>query len=254
MSHNDRILEQFRLQAETFTDTGFATSGLEWIVQQLGPRPGMQVLDVAAGAAHLGRALAPHVGHVSALDLTPEMLAQGDRLARAAGLRNITFLRGDATALPWLDDQFDLVACRLTLHQVADAAAVVREMVRVCRPGGRIGVSDMLLQGPGVAEENTRVERLRDPSHNRTLTAEEIHGLLRAAGATVTGTTSRPNPLDLEDWMTRSQTPEGDRVEIRRTLDAELAGGPSTGLRPERRDGVRTLTHVWGTITAEAGR
>jgi len=82
-SHNDKVLEQFRLQASTFTDTGFATSGLAWIVEQLAPRPGEQALDVAAGAGHLGRALAPHLAQVSAVDLTPEMLEQGDRLARA---------------------------------------------------------------------------------------------------------------------------------------------------------------------------
>ncbi|WP_028926292.1 class I SAM-dependent methyltransferase [Pseudonocardia acaciae] len=248
--HGARIREQFRLQASTFTDDGFAASGLEWIVERLAPRAGEQVLDVAAGAAHLGRALAPHVGHVCALDLTPEMLAQGDRLARESGLRNIAFMTGDAMALPWLDGQFDLVVCRLTLHQVEDPAAVVREMVRVTRPGGRIGITDMLLERPEVERENTRLERLRDPSHNRTLTRSQVHALLDAAGAEVTSTVTRDNPLDLEDWMRRSQTPEEFRVEIRRRLDEELAGGEPTGLRPALRDGVRTFTHVWGTITA----
>jgi SAM-dependent methyltransferase len=253
-SHNDKILEQFRLQASTFTDSGFATSGLDWIVEQLAPSRGEQALDVAAGAGHLGRALAPHLAQVSAIDLTPEMLEQGDRLARAAGLRNIAFLRGDATALPWLDEQFDLVACRLTLHQVADPAAVVREMVRVTRADGRIGITDMVLDNLEVAQENTRLERLRDPSHNRTLTVTEIHGLLDAAGATATSTVTRANPLDLEDWMRRSQTPEQHRAEIRRALDDELAGGRPTGLHPAREENARTFTHVWGTVVARPRR
>lgn len=249
-AHDDRVREQFRLQAGTFTDTGFATSGLDWIVDQLDPREGEQALDVACGAGHLGRALAPRLGHVSAIDLTPEMLAQGDRLARDEGLRNITFARGDATALPWLDAQFDLVACRISLHQVADPAAVVREMARVAREGGRIGITDMVLEAPELAAENTRVERLRDPSHNRTRTVEEIHRMLTEAGATVVSTTTRDNPLDVEDWMSRSGTPEQDRAEIHRTFDAELAGGTPTGLRPQGPAGDRTLTHVWGTVVA----
>jgi SAM-dependent methyltransferase len=249
-AHNDRIREQFRLQAPTFNDSGFATSGLDWILAQLAPRVGEQALDVAAGAGHLGRALAPHVAHVSALDLTPEMLGQGDRLARAAGLRNITFAVGDATGLPWLGAQFDLVVCRLTLHQVVDPAAVVREMGRVTRPDGRIGIIDILLDGPGVAEENSRLERLRDPSHNRSLTRAEICDLLGDAGATVTSKVERDNPVELEDWMQRSQTPELDRAEIRRRLDAELAGGRPTGLRPVRTGDSVTFTHVWGTIVA----
>jgi ubiquinone/menaquinone biosynthesis C-methylase UbiE len=249
-THNERVLEQFRIQAATFTDTGFAAAGLDWILEQLAPQPGEQALDVAAGAGHLGRALAPRLGHVSAIDLTPEMLEQGDRLARDAGLGNISFLRGDVSALPWLDAQFDLVVCRITLHQVDDPAAVVREMVRVTRPGGRIGITDILLIDPAVEPENTRIERLRDPSHNRTLTIGEIHGLLAAAGATPTSTVTMDNPLDLEDWMRRSQTPTSVQEEIRQRLDDEVAGGVPTGLRPARNGDHRTFTHRWGTVVA----
>ena len=211
-SHDDAVREQFRIQAATFTDEGFAARGLDWIVAQLAPAPDEQVLDVAAGAGHLGRALAPHVAHVSAIDLTPEMLGQGQRLAEAAGLRNIVFLAGDATALPWIDGQFGLVVCRIALHQVGDPAAVVREMVRVTRPGGRTGITDITADAdPQVAAEANRLERLRDPSHGRTLTVPEIHGLLAAAGATVATTATRDNPLDFEDWMERTQTPAGTR-------------------------------------------
>jgi ubiquinone/menaquinone biosynthesis C-methylase UbiE len=249
--HNARVREQFRVQAASFTDTGFATSGLDWIVGLLAPRSGEQVLDVACGAGHLGRAIAPHVGHVSAVDLTPEMLEQGDRLARAGGVANIAFSLGDATALAWLDGQFDLVACRITLHQVAYPAAVVREMVRVTRSGGRIGITDIVLDDPVTVEENTRLERLRDPSHNQTLTVERIHRLLSEAGATVVSSTTRDNPLDLEDWMARSATPDHDRAEIRRRLDEELAGGEATGLRPGRTGEVRTISHTWATILAQ---
>src|SRR5215469_13560227 len=183
-SHNDAVREQFRIQAQTFDDQGFATANLDWIVAQLAPGAAEQVLDVAAGAAHIGRALAPHVRHVSALDLTPEMLAQGQELAAGAGLRNITFQLGDAAAMPWLDGQFDLVACRFTVHQVADPAAVVREMVRVSRD--RIAIIDMIVSAnPAVAAEANRLERLRDPSHGRTHALGEIRNLLEQAGATI---------------------------------------------------------------------
>jgi SAM-dependent methyltransferase len=251
-AHDDAVREQFRLQAPTFTDRGFAARALDWIVDELTPSADEQVLDVAAGAAHLGRALAPHVAHVSALDLTPEMLAQGQRLADADGLRNVTFLLGNATALPWIDRQFDLVACRIALHQVADPAAVVREMVRVTRAGGRIGIIDITADGdPAVAAETNRLERLRDPSHGRTLTVPEIHGLLSAAGAVVTRTTRRDNPLDVEDWMERTQTPAGTRTLIRERIGRELDGGEPTGLRPRRApDGTVSLTHVWAAVTA----
>jgi SAM-dependent methyltransferase len=251
-SHDDAVREQFRIQARTFDDRGFATANLDWIVAQLAPAASEQVLDVAAGAAHLGRALAPHVAHVSALDLTPEMLAQGQRLAAGGGLRNIAFQLGDAAALPWLDGQFDLVACRLTLHQVADPAAVVREMVRVTRPHGRTGIIDITADDdPVLAAEANRLERLRDPSHGRTLTVGEIHALLAGAGADVTATQSRDHRLDLEDWMHRTQTPPGTRDAIRERIVRELAGGEPTGLRPDRdAGGAIGISHVWAAVTA----
>jgi SAM-dependent methyltransferase len=254
-SHDDAVREQFRIQAATFTGEGFAARGLDWIVALLDPAPDEQVLDVAAGAGHLGRALAPHVAHVSAIDLTPEMLWQGQRLAEADGLRNIAFLAGNAAALPWIDGQFGLVVCRIALHQVGDPAAVVREMVRVTRPGGRTGITDITADAdPEVAAEANRLERLRDPSHGRTLTVPEIHGLLTAAGATVTTTATRDNPLDFEDWMERTQTPAATRETLRERIGRELDGGPPTGLRPHRGpDGTVRLTHTWATVIATPG-
>jgi ubiquinone/menaquinone biosynthesis C-methylase UbiE len=251
-SHDDAVRARFRLQAATFTDQGFATRGLDWIVAGLAPAAGEQVLDVAAGAAHLGRALARHAGHVSALDLTPEMLAQRQRLAAADGLRNIAFLTGNATALPWIGGQFDLVACRIALHQVADPAAVVAEMVRVTRPSGRIGVIDIIADDdPAVAMQANWLERRRDPSHGRTLTVAEIHGLLSAAHAVVASTVKQENAQDLEDWMERTQTPAGTCAELRELAERELAGGAPTGLRPHRdAAGALHLTHTWAMIIA----
>jgi SAM-dependent methyltransferase len=246
------VREQFRAQAATFTDEGFAARGLEWIVRRLAPASGELVLDVAAGAAHLGRALAPHVAHVCALDLTPEMLRQGQRLAAAQGLCNIAFVIGDATALPWTSRHFDLVVCRLALHQVADPASVVREMVRVTRPTGRIGITDMVADDdPVVAAETNRLERLRDPSHNRTLTITEIRSMLADNRASITATARKDHALNLEDWMSRSGTPVAARTAIRDRLDQELAGGQRTGLRPSRGlDGTISFTHEWVTLTA----
>jgi len=251
-AHDDLVREQFHAQAVTFTDEGFATRGLEWIVAQLAPASGELVLDVAAGAAHLGRALAPHVAYVSALDLTPEMLRQGQRLAAAQGLPNIAFLVGDASALPWTAEQFDLVVCRLALHQVADPAVVVREMLRVTRPTGRIGITDMIADDdPVVAAETNRLERLRDPSHNRTLTLTEIRSLLTDNEASITATARQDHALGLEDWMSRTGTPIPAQGAIRERLEQELAGGQTTGLRPYRGlDGTIHFNHQWVTVTA----
>jgi SAM-dependent methyltransferase len=252
MSHNDAVRAQFRLQASTFTDTGFAVHGLDWILAELAPAGTEQVLDVAAGAAHLGRALAPKVAHVSALDLTPEMLEQGRGLAESAGLRNIAFQIGDAVSLPWLSAQFDLTVCRLTLHQVADPAAVVHEMVRVTRPTGRIAVIDITnVDDPVTAAEANRIERLRDPSHATTLTSGQISHLLVAAGARLVSIVQHEQPLDVEDWLARTAAPPAVRTAILERFNEELRSGVPTGLRPHHSDdGTLTLTHTWTMIVA----
>lgn len=252
-SHNDEVRRQFALQATTFGNHGFATRGLDWIVDTIDPQGHELVLDVACGAAHLARALAPRVTNVCGVDLTAEMLQQADLLARQANQRNITLQLGDAAALPWIDRQFDLAVCRLTLHQVADPAAVVREMVRVTRPGGRIVVADMIVDDDDRvnAAEANRLERLRDPSHGTTLTAAEISRLISDAGAHPVQSDLQDQPLDLEDWMQRAQTPEQDRRHIRQRLQSELDGGDPSGLHPQRDNGRLTIRHRWLIVVAD---
>lgn len=78
--------------------------------------------------------------------------------------------------------------------------------------------------------------------------------LAPAAGAQVTGTATRDNPLDFEDWMERTQTPAATREEIRERIGRELDGGAASGLRPHRGpDGTIQLTHTWATITSTPG-
>ena len=77
-----------------------------------------RALDSAAGTGALAFALAPLVREVVAIDLVPELLAEGR--ARAAAFPNVRFVEGDATALPVEDASFDLAATIRSLHHIAD--------------------------------------------------------------------------------------------------------------------------------------
>lgn len=204
---------------------------------------------MAAGAAHLGLALAGRAAHVTALDLTAAVLEQGKLAAEAAGRRNLVFQVGDAANLPYLDESFDVVVSRLSVHHFVDPQTPVSEMVRVCRKAGRLVLVDMIALDDS-ASPRDRLERLRDPSHTRTRTLAGLCSLVENAGASVLSRQTRKNPLRLRDWLDRTQTPGPARAEIEAALRAELVAGPSTGLRPELRDGELWFTHEWAAIVA----
>jgi ubiquinone/menaquinone biosynthesis C-methylase UbiE len=176
--HEHRIVEQFSRWAKPFADLPLHADGdgmaKTLAACTLGPQ--MRVLDVACGPGIVACALAPHAGHVTGIDLTPAMIEQARRRQQALGLDNITWQVGQAAALPFADASFDRVVTRYSLHHMTDPLAVVAEMRRVCRPGGRIIVIDAT-PAPECQSAYDRMERLRDPSHTSALTLEQLRGL-----------------------------------------------------------------------------
>jgi ubiquinone/menaquinone biosynthesis C-methylase UbiE len=145
--HAEAVAASFGRQAETFEDARLNsafTDSTGWIVEHAVPAPDDLVLDVAAGTGLVARTLAPLTRAVVALDATDAMLAAGKAAVDRAGTGNVLFQRGDATDLPFLDATFSLAVTRFSLHHLADPAALVRELARVCRPGGRVVVMDMV--------------------------------------------------------------------------------------------------------------
>jgi SAM-dependent methyltransferase len=109
----------------------------------LGLSPGDCVLDIACGPGNFSRAFAAAVGDsgvVVGLDASRTMLKRGAADLRRSGLDNMSLIRGDATALPFVDDVFDGVCCFAALHLFADPFAGLDEMARVLAPGGRIAL------------------------------------------------------------------------------------------------------------------
>ncbi|WP_433140494.1 class I SAM-dependent methyltransferase [Actinomadura nitritigenes] len=257
VTHGDKVVREFSKQAAGFADPRLNvafTRHLDDLVRFMDPELDLDdnVLEVAAGTALVSRAIAHRVRHVTALDLTPAMLAEGKRAADRQGVTNVTFTRGDATALPYLDRTFTLVVTRFSLHQVADPEAVVREMARVSRPGAALIIAD-LVRPDGLAGDPDRIERLRDPSHGTVLTAKQIADLATEAGAEVKRTRSIDVVRPLEPWLELARTPADDAERIRRELEDELSGGPATGMRPSREDGALHFTHSYLFQHAIAG-
>ncbi len=100
-------------------------------------RAGQRVLDVGAGTGNATLPAARTGADVTAADVTPPLLAAGERQARAEGLA-IRWVEADAQALPFEDGEFDVVLSCIGAMFAADHAATARELLRVCRPGGRV--------------------------------------------------------------------------------------------------------------------
>ena len=119
-------------------------------VRACGIGPGLRVLDVAAGSGNVALRAAEAGAAVVASDLTPENLAAGRREAEARGLE-LEWVEADAEALPFADGSFDVVTSSVGAMFAPDHHAVAAELVRVCRPGGTIGMVNYTPEG-GVGE------------------------------------------------------------------------------------------------------
>jgi ubiquinone/menaquinone biosynthesis C-methylase UbiE len=252
--HSDRVLAEFSKQAPSFEDPDYSFGDprlLRWILDHVPVEGDSLVLDVAGGTGHLARALATGVRQVVVLDLTAAMLEEGKRQAEALKLPNVLFERGDAAAMPYLDHSFDLVVSRFAVHHFESPAVQLREMARVCRPGGKVAVVDLVTVDPAQADDHNRLERLRDPSHARALSAAELTSLLEAAGLRVVHETAHDQALDVERWLRQSDAPHEAATQIRQELRDELDGGPATGMRPRLEDDCIDLTQRWTIAVGE---
>ena len=118
------------------------------VVRRLRPEPGVRWLDVATGTGEIALRAARAGADVAGVDIAPLLLAQ----ARAkAGDLPIRFDEGDAERLPYPDAAFDVVSSVFGAMFAPDHVAVARELARVCRPGGRLGLAAWL-PNPELAE------------------------------------------------------------------------------------------------------
>jgi SAM-dependent methyltransferase len=134
--------------------SGDYPSMVETFLLPLGPRlveacgigPGMRVLDVAAGTGNASIPAAQAGAQVTASDLTPELLEAGRRRAEAEGL-TLDWVEADAERLPFEDASFDVVMSSIGAMFAPHHQDVADDLVRVCRPGGTIGLLSWTPEG-----------------------------------------------------------------------------------------------------------
>jgi ubiquinone/menaquinone biosynthesis C-methylase UbiE len=159
------------------------------------------------------------------LDLTPAMLAVAQRSAREVNARNIAFALGNAQDIPFPDASLDLALSSYALHHVPEPGRVIGEMSRVLKRGGRAGIIDIFAQeDPHSAEIHDRIERVRDPSHVRTLARSEFASLFAANRLRITGAHVEEHAATFDQWMHNAGREPGDPeyIETRRLMESTI--------------------------------
>ncbi|MGH9713593.1 MAG: class I SAM-dependent methyltransferase [Candidatus Acidiferrales bacterium] len=222
------IRARFTKTVEAFGDYAvtYRAQFADLLAEMVAARPSDRVIDLACGPGTLALQFARRVRWVNAVDLTLAMLERARRTAQKEGLGNLTFTIGDAQALPFEDGSLDISVTSYSLHHIPRPEQVVREMARVVKPGGRVGIID--IQAPedsARAEAANRIEIARDPSHTRSLKRSDFDAIIAAAGLRIHKSEVHEMPRMFDHWMHVAGSRRGDPVyeETRRLMEATMA-------------------------------
>lgn len=177
---------------------------LSILIEHLPLQPDDRVLDVATGTGFMAFALSAHAGRVIGLDLTWEMLVEGQRLRDSNA--NIDWIQGDVETLPFGDRTFSIVTCRRSAHHFPHLDRALDEMLRVLRPRGVLGIVDHVgPDGSAGGDLMHTLERMRDPSHVHAPSARGWRSLLEAHGVTVEFSDLFTQRISVfEEWLDRA--------------------------------------------------
>lgn len=213
-----QVQEQFGANAAAYATSSVHAKGasLSRLVELVQPQADWLVLDIATAAGHTAWAFAPHVAHVTATDLTPEMLVVAQETAVAKGITNYTTQEADAENLPFPDASFHLVTCRIAPHHFPDIPRFIAESARVLKPQGILAIVDNVVPGSRLRGKKANlqrqagdyvnaIEKLRDPSHGRCLSLEEWVTAVQKAGLTLLHQEVASKAIDFSDWASRMQ-------------------------------------------------
>ncbi|HEY2717428.1 MAG TPA: class I SAM-dependent methyltransferase [Solirubrobacterales bacterium] len=249
--YEDSIREEFTHQTDVFARAGALKGAqvLGALVDLVPADPEARWLEVACGPSMVGRAVAPRIGSLHGVDLTPAMIERAREEAAREGLANAEFGIGDATALEFEDGSFDGAITRFSLHHIPAPQRVVEEMARVVRPGGLVVIADHARDDDAaVAAWVEEIERLRDPSHWSCLTPARLRAIGAAAGLEPDREELVPFELEFEDWRDRSSGGKDAAALIDRLLEEVPPGAEAfrvVGEGAERKLLLQNMLFRW---------
>jgi ubiquinone/menaquinone biosynthesis C-methylase UbiE len=201
------------------------TDDLRAALPHFAPQRGQKLLDVATGAGHAAVFFARLGLEVTASDISKAMLEQTEALAKSAGI-TVRTLTHPAENMPYPNESFDRVTCRVAAHHFSCPASFTMETARVLKPGGRFLLIDGTVEDgqPEAEAWIHEVEKLRDPTHGRFITPKRWTHLCGHVGLRVLHTQLLPlKQPDLEWYFETAATPAVNRDAVRALIHSAPA-------------------------------
>lgn len=228
-SRRQEVLHQFGQNAEKYVTSTIHAKGkdLEVLVEIVKAKKKTgDLLDVATGGGHVANALAPFFDKVVAFDLTPQMLEAARKFVSGNGRANVTYVQGDAQQMPFPEQAFGTVTCRIAPHHFPDVVQFAKEVYRVLRDDGLFVLIDNVAPEVDAWDHfYNEVEKRRDPSHHRAYKKSEWIALLETEGFTIESLTTFRKTFVFDDWCERMALPEQEK---RALNDYMISASPET--------------------------
>lgn len=204
--------------------------------------PDLRVLDIGTGIGLLPLLLAEDgAKQVVGIDISPAMLEQAEylRLSRSSEpSARATFRLAPAHALPFREESFDAVTCRLVLNHVRRPERIIKEIVRILRPGGILILAELLaVDNPVKRATQNAIEERRNAAHVAARGAEQYNKLLTDAGLQIEAKEAITFERELEEWLAIYQSDRADAVVVREMIEAGLETD-AAGINARRQGGT----------------
>ncbi len=204
----------------------------------------VEILDVGTGLGIVATMFAEAgASSVIGVDISPGMLEQAEylRLSHPTDTSGrVSFRLARLQRLPFRDERFDAVSCRLVLNHFKAPAQVIQEFVRVLKPGGTLVIAELLsVDDPVKRATQNAIEERRNPSHVAARSAEQYDKLITSAGLEITRTSTIRIEREIHEWLDAFRTSETvsatviDMIEAGMETDAAGIGAKKRGDRIE---------------------
>lgn len=187
----------------------------------------LRILDIGTGIGLLPLLLAEDgAKQLVGIDISPEMLEQAEylRLSRNnEAATRVTFRLAPAHALPFREESFDAVTCRLVLNHVRRPERIVKEIVRVLRPGGILILAELLgVDNPVKRATQNAIEERRNAAHVAARGAEQYNKLVTDAGLQIEAKEIISFERELEEWLAIYYADRAESAVVREMIEAGL--------------------------------